>query len=58
MVHVACDEIYGVYGGDNSVTNILRMMQRDEKMIEIQHLDLCLFDVFFYDCVHLIIHSF
>ena len=28
---VACDEIYGVYGGDNSVTNILRMMQRDEK---------------------------
>ncbi len=29
---VACDEIYVVYSVDNFVTNILRMMQRDERI--------------------------
>ncbi len=32
MTQVACDEIYGVYGVDNSVINILSRMQRDERI--------------------------
>ena len=31
-VLVACDEIYDIYGVDYSVTNILWMMQRDERI--------------------------
>ncbi len=50
-VHVACDEIYGVYGVEYSVTRILKMMQKNEELAEIQHLDLYSFDVFLYDCV-------